>query len=391
MSRKDFSEIGHTGGKATFTIVCNENGDISYQTGYSHSSLSPMTLVGIYAHPDGFACGNIVMGGIGDPWNTPPFPNCIAVLMASDSEGKFGHECPECNKHFRSETIPAKFPLTCPYCSFRMESFHFLTPPQKLYISHYIESLITAINEVTPNTTGKVVIDMNVIADSITDKPRPDFYYTSITQQTEFNCKKCNCYNDIRGRYGYCASCGTRNTAEVLKAVLQRIRSQLVNDFLTPNDAVKQAVSEFDSAARDYVSQLILLVPMKVSIKNQLEKLLFHNLNKFDELLKRCFDINILKGMSTDHAFVNKLFFRRHVYEHDGGVATKRYSEKSGDNDVEEGELIRETIENTNKLISCLNRMITNFDTDFHEIFEPVLYCIELEKERKKLTRERNA
>jgi len=58
-----------------------------------------MSLVGIYAHPDGFACGNIVMGGIGDPWNAPPFPNCIAVMMASDSQGRFGHECPECKKN----------------------------------------------------------------------------------------------------------------------------------------------------------------------------------------------------------------------------------------------------------------------------------------------------
>lgn len=129
MNRKDFSEIGHTGGKATFTIVCDEDGRISYQVGYSSSSPRPMTLVGIYAHPDGFACGNIVMGGIGDPWNSPPFPNCIAVMMASDSQGKFGHECPECKKHFRSENIPAKFPSTCPYCGVRADSYG--NPPEK--------------------------------------------------------------------------------------------------------------------------------------------------------------------------------------------------------------------------------------------------------------------
>lgn len=74
MARKDFSEIGHTGGKVTFTIVCDEQGHVQYQIGYSLSSPRPASLVGIYAHPDGFACGNIVMGGIGDPWNAPLSP-----------------------------------------------------------------------------------------------------------------------------------------------------------------------------------------------------------------------------------------------------------------------------------------------------------------------------
>lgn len=391
MNRKDFSEIGHTGGKATFTIVCDADGHVSYQIGYSHSSPRPMSLVGIYAHPDGFACGNIVMGGIGDPWNAPPFPNCIAVMMASDSQGRFGHECPECKKHFRSEGIPARFPLTCPYCGVRADSYHFLTPPQKSYISHYIESLNTAIYEATPSSTSEVVIDMNAIADSITDEPIPDFYYTSTVQQTEFNCSACNSYNDIRGRYGYCASCGWRNTAESQKVAIERIRSQLVSGDLSPTDAVKQSVSEFDSAARDYVDQLISLVPMKGSRKNQLERLLFHNLDKFDELMRDCFDINLLKGMTADRDFVKKMFFRRHVYEHNGGVATQRYAEESGDSDIEQGELIRETVENTNKLIGCLNRMISTLERDFHEMFEPVSFCIEIENERKKRMSERNA
>lgn len=384
MERKDFSEIGHTGGKVTFTIVSDVHGHVSYQIGYSHSSPRPASLVGIYAHPDGFACGGIVMGGIGTPWNTPPFPNCIPVMMASDSQGKFGHECPNCNKHFRSEGIPAKFHLTCPYCGLTAESYNFLTPPQQSYISHYTESLRAAIYEAEPGSTSEVIIDMNAIADSITDDPRPDFYYTSTAQQTEFNCSKCNSYNDIRGRYGYCASCGWRNTAESQKIALEKIRVKLVRNKLSPSDAVKQAVSEFDSAARDYVDQLISLVPMKESRKNQLERLLFHNLDKFDALLKTCFDINLLKGMAAERDFVNEMFLRRHVYEHDGGVATQRYVEGSRDGNIEKGDLIRETVENANKLIGNINRMITTFECDLHEMFKPEPFCIEIENERKK-------
>lgn len=391
MNRKDFSEIGHTGGKVTFTIICDKEGRTKYQIGYSHSSPRPATIVGIYAHPDGFACGNIIMGGIGDPWNAPPFPNCIAVMMASDSQSRFGHECPDCKKHFRSGSIPSNFPLTCPYCGLREDSYHFLTPPQKSYISHYVESLHTAIYEAEPDSINEVVIDMDALADSITDEPRPDFYYTSTAQQTEFKCSTCNSYNDIRGKYGYCASCGWRNSAETQRLALERIRGQLVSGDLSVSDAVKQSVSEFDSAARDYVDQLISLVPMKESRRNQLERLLFHNLDKFDELLQACFDINLMKGMSADRDFVKKMFLRRHVYEHDGGVATQRYVDDSGDGNVEKGDLIRETTENAQKLISCLNRMISSFENDFHEMFEPEAFCIEIENARRERMKNRNA
>lgn len=80
------------------------------------------------------------------------------------------------------------------------------------------------------------------------------------------------------------------------------------------------------------------------------------------------------------------MFFRRHVYEHDGGVATQRYVEKSGDSEISKGDLIRETMENSNKFIGTLNRMIGTFETDFHELFEPEPYCIKIEEERKKRT-----
>lgn len=163
-----------------------------------------------------------------------------------------------------------------------------------------------------------------------------------------------------------------------------------MNGDLSPSDAVKQSVSEFDSASRDYVDQLISLVPMKDSRKSQLERLLFHNLDKFDELLKNCFDIDLLKGMSADRDFVRQMFSRRHVYEHDGGVATQRYVEESGDVGIVKGDLIRETLESANKLIGCLNRMMSTFDNNFHEMFKPEPFCIELENDRKKRMDRRN-
>lgn len=384
-TRADFSEVGHTGGKVTFKVKSDEAGHVAYQIRWSHSSTSPSAVVGIYAHPDGFACGNIQMGGIGQPWNRPPLSNCIAVMMASDSQGKFGHECSNCQQHFRSESIPSHSPLTCPYCGMRTESYHFLTPPQRSYIRHYVFTLMDTIAAMEPEQESEVVIDMDSIADAVTDQPRPDFYYTSTRQQTEFECAKCANYNDIRGKYGYCSSCGWRNNAASARAACDDLRDRLNQKKLSAEESVKQTVSVFDAAARNYIEQLRAAVPMLESRRKELERLLFHNLQKFDQLLQTFFGINILNGMESDRAFINMMFCRRHLYEHAAGVATDKYVHESGDTEIESGVLIRESDANAHKFTGCLNRMISNLDSGFHEIIPPEPYCIELEAKRQRL------
>lgn len=380
MSKSDFSEVAHTGGKVTFFFETDADGRLRYSIQWSHSRPTPASLCGIYAHPDGFACGNIKMGGMGVPWNPPPFPNCVAVMMASDTESRFGHECPQCHKHFRTTNIPAHFPLTCPYCAARAESFHFLTPPQRAYIRHYIamlESGLQAHGDKPPNSKWEVVIDMDALADLVPGEARPDFYYPSIVQQTRFKCIKCDSFNDIRGRYGYCANCGWRNNRSTVEAALASLREKLNNGMIEPSDAVKQAVSEFDSAARNFVDELEARSPMKESRRNELQNLLFHGIDQAEALLRSMFGIDFMKPVASDRDFVKRMFLRRHVYEHDGGVATARYVRESGDTTIAEGELIRETKENAHNLMSSLNRMTAAFDEDFHELFPPEPFCIE--------------
>jgi hypothetical protein len=383
--RKDFSEVGHTGGVATFNVKCDADGHISYQVGYSGSAPRPMTLVGVWAHSDGFACGNIRIGGIGDTWNAPPLPNCFPVLMASDSEGRFGHECPICHKHCRSENIPALYQFTCPYCGLRRPAFEFLTPPQKAYVGHYIRTLLDAIHSIDPGSEKEVTINMDELADAVPGEPRPDFYYSSTTQQTEFRCAACNCFNDIRGKFGYCASCGSRNNVAVLKASLSKMRDRVNAKEITPENAVRQAVSEFDSLARDLVSQLAERIPMKESRRKKAKSLLFHNIDRANEFMNNAFDIELLRGTnSSQKKFLRMMFLRRHAYEHDGGVATQRYVEESGDTGIEQGSLIRETIENIHNFIGLLERIADTLDADFREIFPTEPFCIELERDRKK-------
>jgi hypothetical protein len=238
------------------------------------------------------------------------------------------------------------------------------------YVDHYALTLRQGLDETRPGGSNEVVIDMDAIVDGAADVPKPDFYHPGTTQQTRFTCERCKVQNDIRGRFGYCSSCGWRNNVAELRSQIELIRTDLNNARVAPDEAVKKIVSAFDACCRDFVGQLAGL-PMRDRRRRELQQLLFHGIQAAD-LLERAYEIEILKGMDADLRFLKMMFLRRHVYEHEAGVATRRYVDESGDNTIAEGTLIRETRENAHRLAGCVVRIAVNLEAGFHEIFPVV-------------------
>jgi len=243
-----------------------------------------------------------------------------------------------------------------------------LTQAHVAYVDHYASTLWQGLDETRPGGSNEVVIDMDAIVDGAADVPKPDFYHPGTTQQTRFTCERCKMENDIRGRFGYCSSCGGRNNVAELRSQIELIRTDLNNARVAPDEAVKKIVSAFDACCRDFVGQLAGL-PMRDWRRRALQQLLFHGIEAPAELLERAFDIEILKGMHADLGFLKMMFLRRHVYEHEAGVATRRYIDESGDNAITEGTLIRETREHAHRLAGCVVRIAVNLEAGFHEIF----------------------
>lgn len=203
---QDFREIAHSGGKITFRIKTDEQGRQSYQIGVASSRPGPMSMIAVYAIAQGVPVASINLGGIGQDWNPPPFPGCYPVMIQSDSHGKFGHHCPQCDGYWRS----GPWPNLCPYCNAHGEGYQFLSKAQRDFIVHYCDVLTNAIADIE---NGEVVIDMNEVADAAKLRPeeRPSFYVSEESQQHKFKCSACEEFNDILGRFGYCSLCGTRN------------------------------------------------------------------------------------------------------------------------------------------------------------------------------------
>jgi hypothetical protein len=382
---EDFQEIAHCGGQATFHIQCDVDGQRSYSTGFRHGGAGPAALIAIYAlAPQGIPVADVQIGGIGQSSNPTPPADCFLVLLASDSHRKWGHQCPGCNGYFRNGRHPAIYPLTCPYCGFRNAACHFLTPAQRAYVQHYLATLTGGLQEIEPGTERELIIDMDAVVNQTADQPRPEFYYASETQQTRYICQQCGDFNDIRGRYGYCASCGWRNNIATLKKSFAVMRERLNAGHLSPDDTVRSAVSEFDACCRDIAVQLTRRIPMRPGRRSDLERFVFHDVDSPTIVaMKSHFDIDILRGVGGELRFVRLMMRRRHVFEHNAGVADERYVNMSGDPDARAGLLIRETQANAHQLISNLVRMAENLESDFHEIFPPTEWPIKHHLRRK--------
>ena len=381
----EFKEIAHGGGKVTFNINYASGGEVKFNIRYSTSRPVPIRITGIYALPDGRPVANWDLGGLGQPDYThspPPISNCYPVFVVSDSEGHFGHNCPECNGYWRS----GPHPNCCPYCGIILESYKFLSKAQNLFISHYCKVLSDALECRDKNN---VIIDLDAVADAVNDVEKPAFNISEESQQNKFNCHACNQFNDIIGKYGYCSNCCTRHDiVDFEKKEITRIR-RMLNEGDIPSDCLRAAVAAFDSYMTQGASQLHQYVPMTNRRRKQFPER-FHNIEEIQKSFSVWFDINLFEGLSKkDQLSVTKMFHRRHVYEHNGGVVDQRYLDQTNDRTVRLNQHIKEDKSSVHEALNSIVKMAKNFHLGFHELLPPLNEPIKCFAERKnQMTRE---
>lgn len=386
---EEFKEIGHSGGKITFSIRTRPEGDETYQVGFRSSRPVPMVMIGVYALEQGVVVATMNLPGLGDSPNPPPIPGCLPVYVASDSEGKFGHHCPRCDGYWRS----GPWPNICPYCATEAPSHEFLSKAQQLYVRHYCRVLTTALQS---GVDGDTVIDMDEVADAVDkeDANKPAFYVSEVSQQRKFTCVACEEFNDILGRFGYCSKCGTRcDLAEFEGGTMHSIREQL-NGGAVAEDCVRDAVASFDSFTAQYAKQLAELVPMTKRRKSRLVGHSFHDMGEVRSIFRDWFDIDVGAGLKeSEIQAMDRMFNRRHLYEHNGGEVDQKYLDKSADTTVRLKQHIHESREDAHSLLGSLVKMARNIHMGFEELIAPLpgpIKAFEEKKERiAKWSRER--
>src|SRR6266404_3107342 len=287
MAEGEFREIAHSGGQVILRVSTDANGQRVYQQTWQHQRPVASGIFAIYALAQGVPVCGLPLGGIGSSMMAPPMPGCFMVFIGSDSEGKYGHECPACKSYWRDES-GANF---CPKCGIRAEVQDFLTAAQRSYVAQYCEKIREALQA---DADGEYIIDMDAVADAAgSAAEKPPFYYAEQSQQNKFDCSACGSFNDILGVFGYCSRCRTRNDLQELsQKVVPAIRER-INAGGPYEACVRDIVSAFDSAAGRYVEELIRQVPLTERRRNRLENRRFHNPGLLAEDLKEIFDIDI--------------------------------------------------------------------------------------------------
>src|SRR6516225_9837180 len=93
----------------------------------------------------------------------------------------------------------------------------------------------------------------------------------------------------------------------------------------TQTCAVAEATQDSPSG-RGMAVQITKRIPMKPRRKADLQRLVFHDVeSQVIASMKSMFDIDMLRGVSDDLPFLKKMMHRRHVFEHNAGVADARY------------------------------------------------------------------
>jgi hypothetical protein len=110
----------------------------------------------------------------------------------------------------------------------------------------------------------------------------------------------------------------------------------------------------------------------------------FHNLEEVRAIFQSWFDIEICAGMKADECrFVEVMFHRRHVYEHNAGEVDQKYLDDSDDTTVRLKQHIHETQQDAHRLLSSLTNMARNIHGTFHELFPPIREPIKAFEEKK--------
>lgn len=378
---REFQEIAHCGGQVIFTVSTDDNGQRRYQITWQSNRPVPAAIYAIYALREGIPVADLPMGGIGAPWPQPPVPGCVPVFIASDSEGKFGFQCPRCKQYWRTRGNIS----LCPYCGVRDDRHQFLSAAQRMYVKLYCERLDGALSA---DEDGAHIIDMDAVADAAgQDVEKPPFYYAEESQQKQFDCGACGEFNDILGRFAYCSVCGTRNDLNEFEGIIiPAIRNEL-NRGAIPSNCLKDIGSAFDTFVGQYAGQLIRNRPMRSARRERIGKMRFHDLAATRRELMGGFDIDICEGLTeAEITTATRSFQRRHVYEHNGGEVDEKYLRDSGDTSVRLKQAIRETQAGVHEFANLALRMARNLHRGFHDIYEPAKAVINrYEAEKKRL------
>jgi hypothetical protein len=157
-----------------------------------------------------------------------------------------------------------------------------------------------------------------------------------------------------------------RRIAE-LSAEFEEVRDSLMdrNEREVRWEALLRCVSEFEAMAKD-IRDILLNLRLMPERSKMLSSVSFQRISDAADALKTVWGIDLFRAIDpNDRLFLVKMFYRRHVFTHNGGVVDEEYLERSADVSVRLGEKLRLRSNEIQRLLPLIGKLAQNLFSAF--------------------------
>lgn len=313
----------------------------------------------------------------------------IPMTFQSDEKGYLDRQCPNKNCEFvfkiNMDDWKEKIhkDVHCPMCGYIAPNDQWYTYEQiesirnnaKYYARNMVQSMLSkSFNKLANSTRNNKYI-------KITYKPSKKINLNNnpIGQREEWNlditCDKCGTRYSVIGSAYFCPCCGHNSVEKVFESSITRIETMLNSqDFmfkkLTEQVGIDEAskmcrsmlestlgeiVSAFQKFAKENLINNSSLASSKIKVND------FQIITKGSKLYSIHLNKPYENCLSEDElVFMNILFQRRHILEHNEGIVDEKYIEKSGDKTYSLGQRVIVKKEDAQNLLLII-RKLTSF------------------------------
>ena len=296
----------------------------------------------------------------------------VSISIPTDEDGYFGRQCPACEapfkmRHDEYERLPDEIELTCPYCGHREEHSAFMSSAQHARVMAAAEGLAEQwlhgqVNDMLSRTFGPrasrprrsgsfISIDWSYTPGT---PPPVRELPAAVEKQTRRTvaCSMCGNHHAVYSATSFCPVCGPRPATEkVLEAITAAREALAVEDRLGEDeretlraagvferfavDAIESAVSLFEMFTREQFTRRVADAETHTAGKGNI----FQRLDETAQLFAdhACIDVVGLAG-SELWSRLKRVFARRHVLMHTGGIVDQRFLDRVPDSGLRLGQ-----------------------------------------------------
>lgn len=282
-------------------------------------------------------------------------PNQITFEISIPAkDGFFGRECisEACHRYFKVSQETVSDTMHCPYCGDAFSKDELLTQEQARFARDAaVSELMPLIEQEFGEMLKKAVQgskNLSYKPGTPKRRPKPQPPHEQ-NVDSELECPECHTRFQVDGIFGYCPGCRSENL--LLYDVNLAIIKQEVKAASAPDRALRHAYSDLVSTFETFCR--------KEAQRLGVEGGRFQNIKHTRKLFKKEAAVDILEGLQDeDIRCLKRVFEKRHVYDHNKGIASERYVKEIPEDVALLGEKVPLSLEELETSASVLRQVL---------------------------------